>query len=221
MLKLDFDPSDRVTSSHPVTTSWRLIESLFRIADLLFLPQLLMLLNRLFKPNTRRLTEREMALARSIFGETIDYQKVRLDERSYIGCKHYRFAYVGFHFINCWGALSDPIFIHEMVHVWQYRRFGSVYIPRALWAQRTPEGYNYGGIAALQKAVEQDKSLTDFNYEQQGDIVADYFCLKNGWKPRWCAVEGAYLPVFEAVIYKAISADGGDDPGWLKKLFPL
>ena len=158
-----------------------------------------MLLNRLSKPNTRRLSERETALARSIFGESIDYRKVRFDERSYIGCRQYRFAYVGFCFINSWGPLFDPHFIHEMLHVWQYRCLGSVYIPRALWAQRTPEGYNYGGVDALQQALEQGKSLTDFNFEQQGDIVADYFCLKNGWKPRWCAADKAYLPVFEAI----------------------
>lgn len=165
-------------------------------------------LNRLFKPNTRLLSEREIALARSIFGEAIDYQKVRMDERSHIGCRQYRFAYVGFYFINSWGKLSDPVLIHELVHVWQYQRLGSVYIPRALWAQCTPEGYNYGGISTLQRAIEQGKSLTDFNYEQQGDIVADYFCLKNGWKPRWCGADKTYLPVFEAIIYKAIAAGG-------------
>jgi hypothetical protein len=162
-----------------------------------------MLLNRAFKPNTRRLTEREIALARSVFGETIDYQKVRVDERSHIGCRQYRFAYVGFHFVNSWGKLSDPILIHELVHVWQYQRLGSVYIPRALWAQRTAEGYDYGGGAALQKAVEQGQTLTDFNYEQQGDIVADYFCLKNGWKPRWCEPEIPYLPIFEVLVEQA------------------
>jgi len=195
--------SDRVAHSHPVTTRWHLLETTFLLADLLFFPEILMLLNRTFKPNTRRLTEREIALARSVFGETIDYQKVRVDERSHIGCRQYRFAYVGFHFVNSWGKLSDPHFIHEMVHVWQFQRLGSIYIPRALWAQRTAEGYNYGGIAALQKAVEQGRTLADFNYEQQGDIVADYFCLKNGWKPRWCAANSAYIPIFEVLVERA------------------
>ncbi|MBV6439104.1 MAG: hypothetical protein DYG98_11285 [Haliscomenobacteraceae bacterium CHB4] len=189
-----------VTPGHPVNVAWRLLEAAFLLADLLHFPELLMLLNRIAKPNTRGLTPREIALARSVFGEAIDYQKVRLDERSFIGCRQFRFAYVGFNFVNSWGDLSDPHFIHEMVHVWQYQRLGSVYIPRALWAQRTAEGYDYGGIAALQQAVEQGKSLADFNYEQQGDIAADYFCLKNGWKPRWCAANKAYLPVFEALI---------------------
>lgn len=206
-LRFDQRTSDRATTSHPVTPVWRLLETAFFLADLLFFPEFLMHLNRIFKPNTRLLTEREIALARSVFGETIDYQKVRVDERSFIGCRQFRFAYVGFNFVNCWGPLSDPHFIHEMVHVWQYQRLGSVYIPRALWAQRTAEGYDYGGVAALQQALERGKSLTDFNYEQQGDIVADYFCLKNGWKPRWCASNRAYLPVFEALIKPEIKAE--------------
>lgn len=197
--------SDRATSSHPVTPVWRLLETGFLVADLLFFPDFLMFLNRIFKPNTRRLSEREIALARSVFGETIDYQKVRLDEKSFVGCRQFRFAYVGFYFVNSWGQLSDPVLIHELVHVWQYQRLGSVYIPRALWAQRTPEGYNYGGISALKIAMEQGKALMDFNYEQQADIVADYFCLKNDWKPRWCEADKSHLPVFEAVIGRAFS----------------
>lgn len=204
----------RMATNHPATIMWRIVETTFLLADLLFLPEILMLLNRLFKPNTRRLTPHEIALARSIFGETIDYQKVRVDERSFIGCRQFRFAYVGFHFVNCWGKLSDAHFIHEMVHVWQYQRLGSVYIPRALWAQRTAEGYNYGGIEALKKALERHEAdaqheakprasiFLSFNYEQQGDIVADYFCLKNGLKPRWCAANKAYLPVFEALMLR-------------------
>lgn len=191
---------------YPMSMPWRLVEAGFLIADLFFVPELLMALNRLFKPNTRRLLPREIALARTVFGESIDYQKVRVDERSYIGCKQYHFAYVGFRFINCWGALSDQHFIHELVHVWQYARDGSVYIPRALWAQRTTAGYNYGGIAALRRVLEQGRGLEAFNYEQQGDIVADYFCLMHGIRPRWCAPDREQLPVFESII-KGFSGD--------------
>lgn len=172
-----------------------------------------MLLNRFFKPNTRRLTEREIALARAVFGETIDYQKVRLDEKSFIGCRQFRFAYVGFYVINSWGRLSDPVLIHELVHIWQYQRLGSVYIPRALWAQRTLEGYNYGGVKTLNKAVEQGKSLTDFNYEQQADIVADYFSLKKGWEPRWCAADEAHIPIFQTLVEQAFRESPNDNDG--------
>ncbi|MCB9354917.1 MAG: hypothetical protein H6575_10170 [Lewinellaceae bacterium] len=184
----------------PAHAGWRMLEASFLFADLLAVPDLLMLLNRIFKPNTRRLSDREIAMAREIYGDAIDWRPVRVDERAHIGCRQYKFAYVGFQVINCWGPLSDAHLIHELVHVWQFQKLGSVYIPRALWAQRSPEAYNYGGIRALEKAMADGRGLSDFNYEQQGDIVADYFCLKNGLRPRWCAYDATYLPVFQAII---------------------
>lgn len=174
------------------------------LADCLLFPEILTALNRFFKPETRRLTAREVALARSVFGENVDYQKILLDDCSHIGCRQRHFAYVGFNVINCWGKLSDAHFIHEIIHVWQYQKHGSVYIPRALWAQRTPAGYNYGGVKALQKAIEQGRGLDAFNYEQQGDIVADYFCLMNGLKPRWCEPDPIYIPIFKYITKSSL-----------------
>ena len=190
----------RGPAAYPSTRTWRLLEAVFLLADLVLVPEILLSLNRLLKPNTRRLTGREITLARAVFGETIDYQSVRIDERAMIGCRQYRFAYVGFNCINCWGKLSDAHFIHELVHVWQFQTLGSLYIPRALWAQRTHGGYNYGGVQALQQALREGRGLSGFNFEQQGDVVADYFCLKNGLQPRWCDANPAYLPVFEAIV---------------------
>lgn len=189
-----------VFQPYPQTRLFRSLEMLFRLADFIMLPHVLMWGNIFFKRNTRPLTLREIHLARSVFGNSIDYHKVRIDEKSWIGCRRYHIAYVGFHFINAWGALDERLFIHEMVHVWQYQQFGSVYIPRALWAQNTKEGYNYGGIAALEKALLLGLDFRSFNYEQQGDIVSDYFCLKNGMTPRWCFRDMRYLPVFEKVM---------------------
>lgn len=184
---------------------WHLLETGFLLADCLCLPDLLLLLNKIFKPNTRRLNERERALGYSIFGESIHYDLVWMDERAHIGCRQYRFAYVGFNAINCWGALSDAHFMHELVHVWQYQKLGSVYIPRALSAQWSAAGYNYGGITALQEAVETGADFSSFNFEQQAEIVADYFCLKNDIAPRWCAADSLFIPVFEAIIQTAIT----------------
>jgi hypothetical protein len=185
---------------YPSTLSWRLLEWFCIGLEWIFFPEFLMMLNRIFKRNTRTLTQREIILAQSVFGESINYQKVRMDEMSSIACKKYHLAYVGFHIINSWGAIQDTHFIHEMVHVWQYQKLGIVYIPRALYAQTTQEGYNYGGIAALQKARMEGKNLLDFNYEQQGDIVADYFRLRCHLAPIWCERNQAYLPDFEYFI---------------------
>lgn len=185
---------------HPVSLGWRVLEAFFHMADKLCLPGVLVFLNGILKPGTRRLSGKEQGLAHTVFGATIDYETVRVDERAWIACKRYGIAYVSFNVINCWGALSDAHFIHEMVHIWQYQRHGAVYIPRALWAQRTPAGYNYGGVEALQQALAGGKGFTDFNYEQQADIMADYFCLATGARPRWCVSGPEALPVFRKIL---------------------
>ena len=193
--------------TYPQHFAWRCMEALLLLGDCLFLPGILIFFHQIFKLNTRRLTAQEIHLAQSVFGNSIDYQKVRIDERAQIGCKKYHFAYVSFYLINAWGKMSEPHLIHEMVHVWQYQRLGSVYIPRALYAQRTPEGYNYGGIKALRQMAEQGRGLADFNFEQQGDVVADYFCLLRGFRPRWCASNREYLVDFERVLEIGIYSD--------------
>jgi hypothetical protein len=187
-------------AAYPTGRAWHFLETLFLLIDCFYIPEIALLLNKLIKRNTRPMHDREIELAQSVFGNSIDYRKVRMDERARIGCRRHHFAYVGFNCINSWGALSEPHFIHELMHVWQYQRFGSVYIPRALYAQRTPEAYDYGGIEAIREAAMPGKGLLDFNWEQQAEIVSDYFCLLNGWKPRWCTAKPEYAPVFEAVL---------------------
>jgi hypothetical protein len=188
---------------YPNHWPWRLLECLVHVLQGAGGAVLLMGLNRLFKPGTRALTDSEIALARPVFGTSLAYERVRIDARARVMCRRRGMAYVAFNVINAWGALSPAHFIHELTHIWQYQHVGAVYIPRALHAQRTEMGYNYGGPAVLQKAAAAGKSLLDFNYEQQADVVADYFCLKNDLRPRWCPPDPHYLPVFEKLIRRA------------------
>lgn len=189
------------TTTHPL---WLLSERLLQLADCFYIPEVLIWLNNQVKRNTRGLSKEETKLAQAIFGSAIDYAQVRLDEKAQLGCRSGHFAYVGFQVINSWGVLSDSHFIHEMVHVWQYQRHGAGYIACALWAQRTPQGYNYGGISAIRAAAENKFGLESFNYEQQGDIVADYFRLQKGEKPRWCEPNPEYIRDFQKVIRRSI-----------------
>lgn len=133
----------------------------------------------------RPLNEREIGIARSIFGNSLAYERVRVDERAYLGPRKGKFCYVSCNTINSWGRMPDPILIHELMHVWQYQHLGIVYIPRALAAQFSPEGYNYGGVPALRHAIMTGKKLLDFNYEQQADIIEDYYRLLIGFRPSW------------------------------------
>lgn len=148
----------------------------------------------------RKLTQQEKQLATSIFGDSLPLEKIRVDERALLGPRQGRFCYVSFYTINSWGEMSDAVFVHELVHIWQYHHLGVVYIPRALAAQWSRHGYDYGGAAALQKAIAEGKPLLDFNYEQQASIVEDYFRIKHGQRPMWSRLLTADLPVFEHFV---------------------
>ena len=103
--------------------------------------------------------------------------------------------------------MMDPILVHEAMHIWQYCQVGACYIPRALLAQRSEMGYNYGGL----KALINYPSIQYFNYEQQADIIMDAFALKMGFRTRWS--KGAnttdlaiFQPFLEEVLRKKLPA---------------
>lgn len=152
--------------------------------------------NFLVKRNTRPLTEVESALAFTIFGTALAYERIRIDEKAHLGPKKYRFCYVSFFTINSWGKMRDDIFIHELVHIWQYQQFGASYIPRALMAQRSPEGYNYGGVNQLRTVYGEQGNILDFNFEQQADIVADYYRLSRNRRVEWGRAERSDLHLY-------------------------
>lgn len=59
------------------------------------------------KFNTRELTDREKDIARSVFGDSINLDLVRIDEYTVIPSIITGRAYTTFHTINSWGELSD------------------------------------------------------------------------------------------------------------------
>ncbi len=159
------------------------VEFLFRLLDGLGVFRLYELVSNGLATHTRRLTPREVALLRTVFADSLPYGRIRIDEYARLGPRRYRFCYVSFHTINSWGPMPDDILVHEAVHVWQYRRVGAVYIPRALRAQRSLMGYNYNGVAGLRYAF--DPKGSPLNYEQQADAVADWYRLQHGLPARW------------------------------------
>jgi hypothetical protein len=83
--------------------------------------------------------------------------------------------------INSNGNISDETMIHELTHVWQYIQDGIIYMPEALAAQ-FGEGYDYGGVSDLEAKMAAGQGLSEYNREQQGDIVSDYFVLREELK---------------------------------------
>ncbi|MCC6727698.1 MAG: hypothetical protein IT258_24545 [Saprospiraceae bacterium] len=172
------------------------MDAVFLSFDLAALPEIYETLADFFKWNTRPLNPAERKLAESVFGDALDLDAICFDDRARIGCKKRNIAYVSFFTVNCWGRIQAATFIHELVHVWQYQKMGAAYMTKALRAQRSKAGYNYGGIAELRMAMEKKGKLTDFNLEQQADIVADYYLIREGYRPTWGKGGELDLPVY-------------------------
>ena len=171
-------------------------ELVFLLLDLLGISCLYDCWMSLVKYRSRGLTVEEIQMGKRIFGEAIAWDLVRIDDRAYIGCRRYRYAYVSFFTINSWGALRADILIHELVHVLQYQQMGAIYIVRAVYAQRTSMGYDYGGEDRLLMQKAFGAGVWDFNLEQQADIVTDYFRLKHGLAPQWGRADVSSLPLY-------------------------
>ena len=133
----------------------------------------------------RCLTKDEIALARSVFGDMIDYDAVRItpdkffpfhrkgvgmapDGHIYMhGCYHDDYA--------AQDALIRSHFIHEMAHVWQFQQ--GIFKPVAEAIRLSLQnGFNYN--AAYAYRLDGKKDLLDFNMEQQACIIQHYFLLK-------------------------------------------
>ncbi len=165
---------------------------------------------QLFKRQTRHLTPLELHEAQLVYGSnTLPWQQIRIDEYSVLAktgaffrgshqlglCLFYTINFT--RPLNCTPGNSDMSWlIHELIHVYQMYKLGSVYLIEATYAQHTL-GYNYGGYAGLQ----QGKPFAALNREQQGDIVQDYYELlyENRSTDLKLAAQ-SILPLYEVLI---------------------
>ncbi len=176
------------------------------LADCLFLIDTYEIFTNLYKTSARPLTQREILRGREIFGKSIDFQVVMIDGRAKWLTRSMGVIYVGANTINSWGAFPDDYLIHELVHVWQYQHFGAGYVACALKAQGSPAGYNYTYTSSkIQQGIKNESwfekpSFLNFNAEQQGDLVQDYFKIKNGFKAEWCDFGAKDLSKIEKYI---------------------
>lgn len=154
------------------------------IVDLTPLSLLYETIMDVIKTRSRALSAEEIKIAQSVFGVSVPLQLVSMDPTSLPVRQKRASAYVSFHTINFDEALPPQTFIHELMHVWQYERYGSVYISEALWAQRWGGGYDYGGLEPLVH-YSQGKGLSAFNFEQQADIIEDYYRWTAGMPLQW------------------------------------
>ncbi len=130
----------------------------------------------------RPLTSRETALVRSVFGDAIDLDRVRIHNRRWWWFQPRQITmapdgHLWFHpkndlfcddFCDRNVALQG-LFIHEMVHVWQYQT--GIFLP----LRRHPFcRYSY--------SLKPGWTLRQYGIEQQAEIVRHIFLLRNNVK---------------------------------------
>lgn len=146
--------------------------------------------------SSRYLTPDEVALARGMFGQAIDYDRVRVHERKWWpfqprGVTMAPDGDLWFHpdgGLFCADFCESPLhiqghFIHEMTHVWQAQRSGRWWLP----LMRHP-------FCRYAYEVVPGKPFARYGIEQQAEIVRHAFLLRQGvmveGKPGLEAYEG-------------------------------
>ena len=129
--------------------------------------------------NNRSISDSERAVGQSMFGSRIEWSLVRVFPASKIA-RWKKIAFVAGNGIHCYEKLSDRLLIHELTHVFQFQQVGLVYIPRALFAQASVAGYNYGQITDHLDILVGQSGLGKLNYEQQAEFLESLYAHRIG-----------------------------------------
>lgn len=144
----------------------------------------------------RPLTDAERRLARGVFGDAIDYDRVRLRRRKWWPLQprcvtmaprgHIHFHPDSSSYCACFAASDIAMqahLIHELVHVWQHQKGINLLLRRHPFCR-----YRY--------TIRPGWMLARYGIEQQAEIVRHVFLLRQG-----ISVPGAPpLAVLEALL---------------------
>lgn len=130
-----------------------------------------------FQPG-RALTRDERSLAQSVFGKSIDYDRVRL-----LPTQLLKYRTVGNAIripvdFTIGDELAAETFIHELTHVWQYQHSGTSYISISLGTQLAASIRHGSRAFAYGYEIRPGQTFFDFTPEQQAFIVENYFAMR-------------------------------------------
>lgn len=146
----------------------------------------------------RALTKGEVAMARSVFGDAIDYPSVRIVRRKWwpfqprgivmAPCGHIHFHPEAPDWREDFSAAEwnlQGLFIHEMTHVWQAQRAGRLYLP----LMRHP-------FCRYAYTYRPERPFLRYGLEQQAELVRHAFLQRRGIK----LLQAAGLAEIEQVL---------------------
>lgn len=157
----------------------------------------------------RPLTAEEIEAMKPVFGDSVDYSKVRIVTGANMGLWG-RILTSGNAAVT-WGktiyfpngadgksqySLDTKAYwlAHEMTHEYQYQKYGWGYVPSSVWGQLTK------GQAFYEYQLEGGKGFRKYNVEQQADLVAHYYQILDGTRSATPA---------ELAIYQQLMKDQG------------
>lgn len=155
------------------------------------------MLERLARRRTtgsRPLSPGERAIAREMFGDALDVDRVRIHARPWLPLQFRGAAlapdgHVWFHAVDhredfAGESLARQAwFVHELAHCWQHQK-GMALVLRGIVERR----YDY--------VLSPGKPLARYGIEQQAEIVAHAFLLRHGA----CVPGAASLAAYDAIL---------------------
>lgn len=129
---------------------------------------------------TRTLTKKEAAEMREVFGDSIDYEKIRVHSAGYLPFSRKMSApngdifAGGFYAHDLTGNGCDCI-VHEGAHIWQYQNgvlnpVISAIVEQYNWSFDYQSSYHY--------VLDPKNDLTDYGLEQQAQIIEESHALE-------------------------------------------
>jgi hypothetical protein len=121
------------------------------------------------EPVGRKLSDREIALLRKVYGDSIDYDQVRIKEGSagLFSLNDRPFTHGNTIYMKD-NTVTDELLVHEMGHVWQHQNGGTDYMSEALMSQWWGDGYDW------EKSV-PGTAWKDLQPEQQSEFLEKAF----------------------------------------------
>lgn len=173
----------------------------------------------------RPLTSGEVRLARTMFGDSLDYGTIHISDgkcsviqppNTAMTLSNDVYMSTAYRDDYAQGSAEDRgLFIHELTHVWQYQN--KVLNPVAEAVDlNLKHKFNYA--AAYPFFLEEGRDLADYGMEQQASIVQEYYLLRHagisaraGQCQNACG-DGEKLRLYEQVLEKFLK-----DPGYARR----
>jgi hypothetical protein len=151
----------------------------------------------------RKLNVGEIEILQSIYYNDIDYDIVVITNEHLFSQLLKRFSAIVFDNTIVFTKKSYTedfsksihemaLLVHEICHVWQYQNLNY------RWFKAGYEHIKYRHSTYTYFITDQ-KRLTDFRFEQQGEIMADYY--------RLIQKKSNTLPIYEKIIYQDIKKE--------------